>query len=114
MTRAGYALHLARYHVAYRVGMPALRAACRILPTRTVVAIRDHYGRRDAANRAANRYALRHYGPRGRRDVGDDRADVVADLQGVAWWTLQRRARRALHRLDVVTAAAEGRVMPRR
>lgn len=113
MTRTGYALHLARYAAAYRIGLPALRAACRILPTRTVVAIRDHYGRRDAANRHANRYALRYYGPQGRRDVGDDRADVVADLQGVAWWTLHHRARRALHRLDVAIAAAEGRPLPR-
>ena len=112
MTRAGYVLHLARYATAYRVGMPALRAACSILPTRAVVAIRDHYARREAAAAEPDRYGVTY--PPCRAAVGIDRYDVVADLHGVTWWHLQHRARRAVHRLDVATAAAEGRVMPRR
>jgi hypothetical protein len=112
MTRTGYALHRIRYATAYRVGIPALRAACRILPTRAVVVIRDHYARREAAAAEPDRYGITY--PPAQAAVGIDRYDVVTDLQGVAWWNLQRRARRAVHRLDVATAAAEGRVMPRR
>jgi hypothetical protein len=113
VTRAGYALHLARYYVAYRLGMPALRAACRILPTRTVVAIRDHYGRRGDRAAVPHRYGVTYPRNGWQAAVGVDRFDVVTDLEGVAWWSLQRRARRALHRLDVATAAAEGRPLPR-
>ena len=117
-----YALHRARYATAYRLGMPALRAACRFLPTRTVARIGAHYARR--AERAAEpeRYAVTYYyrNPRtigGYRftgaAVGTDRFDIASDLQGVTWWTLHRRALRAVHRLDVARAAAEGRPLPR-
>lgn len=119
---AAYALHRARYATAYRLGMPALRAACRILPTRTVARIGRHYARR--ADRAAEpeRYAA-HYRYRtpvtigGYRftgaDVGTDRYDIAADLHGITWWRLHRRALRAVHRLDLARAAAEGRPLPR-
>ena len=119
---AAYALHRARYATAYRVGMPALRAACSVLPTRTVAAIGRHYARRAEAAAAPERYGVTYAYRRPvtvggfrftRCDVGTDRYDVVSDAEGVAWWTLHRRARRALHRLDVATAAAEGRPLPR-
>jgi hypothetical protein len=113
MTRTGYVLHLARYAAAYRVGMPALRAACRILPTRAVVAIRDHYGRRGDRAAEPHRYGVTYPRDGWQAAVGVDRFDIVTDLQGVAWWSLHHRARRAVHRLDVVTAAAEGRPLPR-
>lgn len=119
---AAYALHRARYATAYRVGLPALRAACRILPTRTVARIGRHYARRAEAAAEPERYAA-HYPYRNPRtiggyrftgaDVGTDRYDVAADLQGVTWWTLHRRALHAVHRLDVARAAAEGRPLPR-
>ena len=117
-----YMLHRARYATAYRVGMPALRLACTILPTRTVAAIGRHYARRAEAAAAPERYGV-HY--RYRRpvtvggfrfagaDVGTDRYDMAADAEGVTWWHLHHRARRAVHRLDVATAAAEGRPIPR-
>jgi hypothetical protein len=119
---AAYALHRIRYATAYRVGLPALRAVCTILPTRTVARIGRHYARR--AERAAEpeRYAA-HYRYRkpvtvgGYRftgaDVGTDRYDVASDADGVTWRILHRRARRAVHRLDVARAAAEGRPLPR-
>ena len=117
-----YALHRARYATAYRLGMPALRAACRFLPTRTVARIGRHYAARAEAAAEPERYAA-HYRYRtavtvgGYRftgcDVGTDRFDIASDLQGVTWWTLHRRALRAVHRLDVARAAAEGRPLPR-
>ena len=114
MPLPAYILHRARYATAYRVGLPALEVACRILPTRTVVRIGRHYARRGKYAEAPHRYGVVHHRRDGwRHAVGVDRFDMVTDAEGVAWWTLQRRARRAAHRLDVAVAAAEGRPIPR-
>ena len=117
-----YVLHRIRYATAYRIGMPALRAACSVLPTRTVARIGRHYAARAEAAAEPERYAA-HYRYRtpvtvgGYRftgcDVGTDRYDMAADAEGVTWWILHRRALRAVHRLDVARAAADGRPLPR-
>lgn len=105
-----YVLHRIRYATAYRIGIHALAATCRLLPTRTVTRIADHYGRR--ADRASDphHYAATYWRHGVRTlDVGTDRYDLAADAEATVGLVLHRRALRALHRLDVAQAAAEGR-----
>jgi hypothetical protein len=109
-----YAVHRIRYATAYRIGLPALGAIARITPTRTVARAAEHYRRRAARAAEPHRYAATYW-RNGRRvlDIGTDRYDIAADAEAALGLVLHRRALRALHRLDVETAAAEGRPLPR-
>lgn len=108
MTTPAYVLHRMRYATAYRIGLPALGIIARILPTRTILGIADHYRRAERRAAEPHRYAATYRrNRRCGRAVGIDRYDIAADAGVTLHLILHRRALRAVHRLDMARAAVE-------
>lgn len=94
-------LHHLRYLTWYRVGLPALHVAARLLPLHVAGALADRYDRLEAY------YAGYRHLPDGLEGVGCDRYDQVTDAGCAVRFSVARRARKALGRVDRYRAVAD-------
>ena len=120
MTAAGYAAHRIGYAATYRVGLPLLRLAVRLLPLHRAADLADRLAAAERRAADPDRYGVtyayrrtRYVGPDGWPftgcAVGVDRSDMAGDAAAVAALELRRRATAALGRADRAVAVADGR-----